>query len=773
MTGARTILAVLSLAAVVIQAGARSHYRDKIPNGHNVKDDAGDNWNGVGHNNSGGGGTLNPFGQAFLDAGLTWTQALCNADSDGDGRSNGVELGDPGCTWQEGQNPTFDRGITHPGFASAEATIETCTGFTLPPASETDLEQVELRFPSYTVPHHEHTTYAKYAFNMHDMIAAQNNSTPPTRKHYGVRFVPLIENVNVVHHQILYACRTRPTAFEAAPSTSGNMPCTDLVFAWAVGGNDFCLPTDIEGPGSGVHVGIEFDHVHENAWYVLEIHYDNPNQTAGIVDTSGVRVDLVSPKHQPTNFDLATLRYVSGGVLWAGSGLGEMTGAGGVPGGMHDYRLQAACRYEAIPDSGVTVFGYVNHAHTIGRKLWTSVYRQGQYAFDAGCDPAYDFDLQQIAPFDRFQLYNTDTLIANCIYDSRSRPGIDCDQNSDCYVNGVDKGYRCKDKATALNGYQTQGKHCVTRGGDETGNEMCINFFVYYPKVGGVQVELPDGSQGLSPPLNPCLTIPQPRPTGNKQCCSIPKDSALRTSRTASPQCTDDDSVNMRAADYQAFVLQVQGEATTYQLPPCVSEQYKAVGGYGNIHGICCMDASSCGVAAPLIENFLSFCYPGSANAAARAAMCAAQDQYKLDADVEAAASARRTAARLAGREKAVGGLKPGAVIGICLSVALAGGALYYLKYHRNKAAHVAPGEVSEGAKKDIERLTSEVRKVAPAPEEGSVVDLGAQAPEAAAEAAVGPTPETSVVETPGGTAFTVPTGNDAAATSPSLGPVA
>lgn len=31
-----------------------------------------------------------------------WTSALCNHDSDGDGLSNGAELGDPGCTWRRG-----------------------------------------------------------------------------------------------------------------------------------------------------------------------------------------------------------------------------------------------------------------------------------------------------------------------------------------------------------------------------------------------------------------------------------------------------------------------------------------------------------------------------------------------------------------------------------------------------------------------------------------------------------------------------------------------
>jgi hypothetical protein len=38
------------------------------------------------------------FLQDFAAAGHAWTKELCQADSDGDGFSNGQELGDPQCT---------------------------------------------------------------------------------------------------------------------------------------------------------------------------------------------------------------------------------------------------------------------------------------------------------------------------------------------------------------------------------------------------------------------------------------------------------------------------------------------------------------------------------------------------------------------------------------------------------------------------------------------------------------------------------------------------
>ena len=55
----------------------------------------------LGHTNQIGGGARNAFGAAFGLTGLppVWTKAFCKADSDGDGQTNGLEMGDPCCEW--------------------------------------------------------------------------------------------------------------------------------------------------------------------------------------------------------------------------------------------------------------------------------------------------------------------------------------------------------------------------------------------------------------------------------------------------------------------------------------------------------------------------------------------------------------------------------------------------------------------------------------------------------------------------------------------------
>jgi len=91
-------------------ASAHIQFRDDVPNGMNVPLTI-----AMGHVSRHGGGNLNLFGKAFRAAGFKWTIALCHADSDGDGITNGHELGDPCCKWKRGALPSRTYGLSHPG----------------------------------------------------------------------------------------------------------------------------------------------------------------------------------------------------------------------------------------------------------------------------------------------------------------------------------------------------------------------------------------------------------------------------------------------------------------------------------------------------------------------------------------------------------------------------------------------------------------------------------------------------------------------------------
>jgi dopamine beta-monooxygenase len=112
----RTLLAVLAVLALSPSGDAYQMYQSRIPNGRNVAY-GGEAWPGVGHESRYGAGTRNSFGLDFASAGRKWTLELCQKDSDGDGKTNGEELGDPDCTWVEGQ-PIASDCVTHPGKAN-------------------------------------------------------------------------------------------------------------------------------------------------------------------------------------------------------------------------------------------------------------------------------------------------------------------------------------------------------------------------------------------------------------------------------------------------------------------------------------------------------------------------------------------------------------------------------------------------------------------------------------------------------------------------------
>jgi len=55
----------------------------------------------------------------FYKAGQQWSKAFCMADADGDGQSNGLEMGDPCCKWTVGQTPQFITGLSDPNSAAS------------------------------------------------------------------------------------------------------------------------------------------------------------------------------------------------------------------------------------------------------------------------------------------------------------------------------------------------------------------------------------------------------------------------------------------------------------------------------------------------------------------------------------------------------------------------------------------------------------------------------------------------------------------------------
>ena len=93
--------------AALLLVGVSKGYEDYLKNMPNQP--ITDAWqkHALGHINVvAGGGNNNAFGIAYAVT-HSWSVALCNADSDGDGQSNGLELGDPCCVWNATSGAPF------------------------------------------------------------------------------------------------------------------------------------------------------------------------------------------------------------------------------------------------------------------------------------------------------------------------------------------------------------------------------------------------------------------------------------------------------------------------------------------------------------------------------------------------------------------------------------------------------------------------------------------------------------------------------------------
>mgnify|MGYP000845552294 CR=1 FL=1 len=106
---------VFLLFLLFVAVDSRPTYRQKIPNGDQTIDGS----SAMGHVSTTGGGARNDFGKAFAAASHTWTTELCQGDADGDGLSNGLELGDECCQWTDGAAPVTSD-LSHPGKSGSK-----------------------------------------------------------------------------------------------------------------------------------------------------------------------------------------------------------------------------------------------------------------------------------------------------------------------------------------------------------------------------------------------------------------------------------------------------------------------------------------------------------------------------------------------------------------------------------------------------------------------------------------------------------------------------
>uniref|UniRef100_A0A671NDQ8 Monooxygenase, DBH-like 1, like n=1 Tax=Sinocyclocheilus anshuiensis TaxID=1608454 RepID=A0A671NDQ8_9TELE len=236
---------------------------------------------------------------------------------------------------------------------------------------------------------------------------------------------PVITNIDVMHHLVLYRCPPSVTELlEVECYTGMDTKCIEAVAVWGVGG--------------GVMAGLPIGGNVGDFFYRLEVHYNNPNKSGGRVDNSGLRFYYTSK-----------LRQHDAGVLI--TGLAVAPGYA-IPPKAKSFLTYGLCDTAYIPKVLETphdlhVFSLMLHTHLAGWKVRVGHFRGGKQIDFLAADENYDFEYQEATNL------------------------------------GKTKTVKLGDKLLVECTYNTEKRSTLTWGGYSTLDEMCLAFLVYYPAM--------------------------------------------------------------------------------------------------------------------------------------------------------------------------------------------------------------------------------------------------------------------------------------------------
>jgi hypothetical protein len=290
-----------------------------------------------------GGGPRNQFGLDFAAAGYTWTTDLCQLDSDGDGRTNGEELGDPLCVWTEGSTPVRTTDISHPGLPDNPNK----PGFCTPVNSYADSFVVPLKVSNLEVPQNS-TAYACQQITIDtSMFLGDANET----NSYIVKIEPDIDRAANVQHILLQECTGYQNTTDGACPQAGSV-CDRITYAWGPTDTEFCLPHFVGMP------------VSNTKYYMIKIYYKNPALTSGLLDNSGFNLTITANESVQVSAGVLMTGRIESRSLVLPAGLPNATTSGVCP---------AACTNLTLESNGINVFGSFLFMHSLGRRIWTEL----------------------------------------------------------------------------------------------------------------------------------------------------------------------------------------------------------------------------------------------------------------------------------------------------------------------------------------------------------------------------------------------------------------
>lgn len=394
---------LIVFSVVVGSALGFQTFQGQIPNGNKVPHPCKANfmWPGVGHQSRLGGGVNNQFGIDFKENGYVWNSDICWADSDGDDRTNGQELGDPYCTWTPGQIPFQTENITHPGicdpYDSTQCTLKNSfvecdlEEFKCPRLENPGVQHINLEFSETTIPPTE-TNYYCMTFDL-----------PSDQDYHVIATEPIMDNKEVLHHILVYACEGENSTAIKVPQACGmeaQSECGSIIGLWTVGSPGFCY---------GDNIGYRFGQTVFKR-VKLEIHYNNPFEKYGMTDKSGIKL-----YYQPAQPDVQDTVIVT-----LGTNMLE------IPPGEPRVVVESICKgtcTAAMVTKPAKIFAGLNHMHYLGSEMMIELFRGGKKIADITRDPMYNYDSPFIHSHSpALDLLPGDEIRTTCVYNAMNSP---------------------------------------------------------------------------------------------------------------------------------------------------------------------------------------------------------------------------------------------------------------------------------------------------------------------------------------------------------------
>ena len=475
------------------------------------------------------GGTLplNPFGESFRDALFVWDQTLCETDSDGDGYSNGVELGDPCCLfntdkYNEGYdidvlvfNGVVSTGkiaggggnggqgkakVSHPGFAhaspetvgsayaglDASSIADMCVRYVTEDASEIvtkgeeerakrtshredpylDGERrvtLEVQFPRIDVLPSD-TTYGCSYIDLSEYV------DDPSVPYHLVGFKVNVDNIKFVHHMLLKVCDRPGTIKHLASETyAGGCYLADEKY-------DTKCSTVIAGwnPGgwSDTKSGV-FSFPEEAGYPVIgrgarfitvQTHYTNVQREIGSTDASSIDL-YVTPDLRPHDSATMMLGPIVGYVRTM-----RTLGGRSMPVAFSPIAVPPGIKaFEMKADCHVpepiTIWATRGHGHLNMASLYVEHYRPQNTSTTPTATSATDDGLELVHRFGKIRQFDYE-------YQPVSYTGE---------MKGIDVARGDTLRSFCI--FNTEDKTSWVYGGASTFDEMCVNYLFYYPAI--------------------------------------------------------------------------------------------------------------------------------------------------------------------------------------------------------------------------------------------------------------------------------------------------